>query len=119
MVIIYTKHIEAETHDIFKNIFLNENVWISIKISLKFVSKGPINNIPTLVQIMAWRQLGDKPSSEPIMVSLLIYIYTSLSLSELTHLTLNKMAAISQMSTNAFPLMKSFYFHFNSTEVCH
>ena len=35
--------------DIFKCIFLYENVWISIKISLKFVPKGPINNIPALV----------------------------------------------------------------------
>ena len=29
---------------IFKCIFLNENVRISIKISLKFVPKGPIDN---------------------------------------------------------------------------
>ena len=36
-------------------IFLNENIRISIKISLNFVSKVPINNIPALVQIMAWR----------------------------------------------------------------
>ena len=56
--------------DIFKRIFFNENVWISIKISLKFVPKGPINNIPALVQIMAWRRWGDKPLSEPMMVSL-------------------------------------------------
>ena len=35
--------------DIFTCIFLNENAWILIKISLKFVSKGPINNIPALV----------------------------------------------------------------------
>ena len=42
--------------DIFKCIFLNENVWISIKISMKFVPKGPINNIPALVEIMAWRR---------------------------------------------------------------
>ena len=35
--------------DIFKCIFLNENVWIPIKISLKFVLKGPIDNIPALV----------------------------------------------------------------------
>ena len=42
--------------DIFKWIFLNENVWIASKISLKFVPQGPINNIPALVQIMAWRQ---------------------------------------------------------------
>ena len=54
--------------DIFKCIFLNENVLISIKISLKFVPKGPINNIPALVQIMAWRRSGNKPLSEPMMV---------------------------------------------------
>ena len=35
--------------DTFKRIFLNENVRISIKISLKFVPKGPINNNPALV----------------------------------------------------------------------
>ena len=35
--------------DTFKHIFLNENVRISIKISLKFVPEGPINNIPSLV----------------------------------------------------------------------
>ena len=35
--------------DIFKRIFFNENVRISIKISLKFVPEGPINNIPALV----------------------------------------------------------------------
>ena len=38
--------------------------------SLKFVPKGPINNIPALVQIMAWRRPGDKPLSEPMMVRL-------------------------------------------------
>ena len=49
--------------DTLNRIFLNENVRISIKISLKFAIKGPINNIPSLVQIMAWRQflmLSDK-----------------------------------------------------------
>ena len=60
--------------NIFKCIFFNENVWISIKISLKFVPKAPINNIPALVQIMAWRRPGDKPISEPMMVSLLTHI---------------------------------------------
>ena len=45
-----------------------------IKISLKFVPKGPIDNIPALVQIMAWRRPGDKPLSEPMMVSLLTHI---------------------------------------------
>ena len=60
--------------DHFKFILLNENVWIMIKISLKVVPKGPINNIPGLVQIMAWRRPGDKPLSEPTMVSLPTHI---------------------------------------------
>ena len=60
--------------DSFKRIFLNENVGISINISLKFVPKGPINNILALVQIMAWRRLGDKPLSEPIVLNLLTHI---------------------------------------------
>ena len=60
--------------DIFKCIFPNENIWISIQFSPKFVPKGPINNIPALVQIMAWRRLGDKPLSELMMVSLLTHI---------------------------------------------
>ena len=33
---------------------------ITIKISLKFVPKSPINNIPALVQIMSWCRQGDK-----------------------------------------------------------
>ena len=56
--------------DIFKRIFFNENVWISNKISLKFVPNGTINNIAALVQIMAWRRPGANPLSEPVMVSL-------------------------------------------------
>ena len=39
--------------DILKCIFLDENEWIAIKISLNFVPGGPINNIPILAQIMA------------------------------------------------------------------
>ena len=60
--------------DIFNRIFLNENIWIPIKISLRFVPKGPINNNPSLVQIMAWRRPGDKPLSEPVIVSLLTHV---------------------------------------------
>ena len=59
--------------DIFKRIFLNENVRISVLISLKFVPKGQ-NNIPALFQIMAWRRPGDKPLSEPIMFRLPTHI---------------------------------------------
>ena len=54
--------------DTFKRIFVNENVRISIKIYLKFVPKGSINNITALVQIMTWCRAGDKPLSEPKMV---------------------------------------------------
>ena len=60
--------------NIFKRIFLNENIWIPIEISLKFVPKGSINNIPALIQIMAWRRPGDKPLSEPMMVNLRTHI---------------------------------------------
>ena len=60
--------------DILEWIFLNENVWISIEISLKFVPKGQINNIPALVQIMAWCRRGDKPLSEPMMIILMTHI---------------------------------------------
>ena len=57
--------------DLSKCILLNENIWISINFSLKFVAKCQIDNIPSLVQIMNWHRLGDKPLSEPMMVSLL------------------------------------------------
>ena len=60
--------------DTLKRTFFNENVRFPIEISLKFVPKGPINNIPALVQIMAWRQPGDKPLSALMMVSLLVHI---------------------------------------------
>ena len=60
--------------DMFKCIFLNENVWIPIEISLKFVPKGSFKNNPALFQIMAWRRPGDKPLSEPMLVSSLTHI---------------------------------------------
>ena len=60
--------------DVLKCIFLNENIWILIKIPLKFVPMGSINNTPALVQVMAWRRLGDKPLSEPMMVRGLTHI---------------------------------------------
>ena len=59
---------------IFKCIFLNGNVQISIKILLKFVPNDLIKNNPALDQIMAWRLQGDKPLSEPIMFRLPTHI---------------------------------------------
>ena len=55
------------------------NVWIPIEISLKFVSKGSIDNIPALAKIMVWRRAGDKPLSEPLMVRLLTRHSASMS----------------------------------------
>ena len=46
---------------------LKENVWIFIKISLKFVPKGPIDNKPALVEVMAWHSTGNKPLPEPML----------------------------------------------------
>ena len=53
--------------NIFKCIFLNKNDRIPIQISLKFVPRNPIDNKSVLVQIMAWRRIGDKPLPEPMM----------------------------------------------------
>ena len=66
------RHYNAD--GIFKCIFLNKDVCFPTKISLKFVPNGPINNTPALFQIMVWRPLGDKPLSEPMVVSLLTHI---------------------------------------------
>ena len=63
--------------DTFKCIFLNENIRISTKNSLKFVPKGLIHNIPALVLIMAWRRPGDKPLSEPMLVRSLPHIWVT------------------------------------------
>ena len=44
--------------------------WISKKVSLKFVSKGLFDNKSALVQVIAWRQTGDKPLPYPMMTQL-------------------------------------------------
>ena len=41
---------------------------------LKFVLKGLINNIPALVQMMAWRMVSAKPLLEPMLVRLLMHV---------------------------------------------
>ena len=64
-------------NDFFKCIFVKENVQVSIKIALKFVPEGPINNIPALVQIIGWHRPGDKTLFEPMMVSVLMHIWVT------------------------------------------
>ena len=79
-VVPFNQHIGAEikwtpfSRRHFQMDFLNEDVWIWIKISLKFVPRGLINNNPALVQTIACRRPSDKPLSEPRMASLLTHI---------------------------------------------
>ena len=82
--------------DSFKCIFLNENVWIALKISLKFVPKVQINNIPVLVQVGAW-----SATSHFLNQWRLVYwrIYAPLGLNELTN----------AKSRNLFSYSLSFY----------
>ena len=54
--------------------FFKENFGIFIKISLKFDPRGSMNNIPALVQIMAWHRPGEKQLSEEMAVSLQTHI---------------------------------------------
>ena len=53
--------------DIFRFILLHENCCILIQISQEYIPNGPIDNEPALVQIMSWRQIGARPSSEPVV----------------------------------------------------
>ena len=54
--------------DVFKCIFVNGKFCILIRISLKFVPKGAIDNNPALVQRMPWRRTGDRSLSEPMLI---------------------------------------------------
>ena len=92
--------------DTFNRIFVNENVRILIKFSLKFVPKGPINNIPALVQIMAWRRPGDKPLSEPVMVSLL------------THICVTRSQWVNTLKPNKAICSRHFQIHFLYEQFC-
>ena len=58
--------------DISKCIFFNENDRIPIQVSLKFVHKGPTDNKPALVKVMAWRRTGDKPLPEPMLTQIYV-----------------------------------------------
>ena len=53
--------------DIFRYIFVNEKFYILMELSLKFVHKGPIDNNPALIQMMAWCRMGDKPLFVPML----------------------------------------------------
>ena len=67
---------------IFQTIISNTFSWmITHEFWLKFhwglFLWGPINNIPALVPMVAWRRPGDKPLSEPMMARLPTHIYVT------------------------------------------
>ena len=72
--------------NIFKSIFTNENVRISIQISLKFVPKGAIDNKSALVQVMAWCRAGDQPITRANGEPVYWRIYVALGGDELMYL---------------------------------
>ena len=52
---------------IFKCIFMNEKFGTLIIISLRFGSKGLIDNKSALVRVMAWCRTGGKPLTESVL----------------------------------------------------
>ena len=51
----------------FKSIFMNENPWASINISLKYVRSVPINNKAELVRVLDWCWTGHTPLTASMM----------------------------------------------------
>ena len=62
-----------------------ENAWISIKISLKFVPEGRINYSNIVSDNGSWP--GGKPLSEPVMIRLLTHICMLRLIEVMTNLT--------------------------------
>ena len=77
---ILYQHIEAETKLLpfpkwhFQMDFLEWKCMNFYKNFTEVCPKVPVNNIPELVQIMTWCQPGNKPLSEPMLVSLMTYL---------------------------------------------
>ena len=59
----------------FSNVFSSMKMFeFRFKFHWSFYPEGLINNIPSLVRIMAWRRPGDKPLSEPMVARLPTHI---------------------------------------------
>ena len=85
----------------FQMHFLQWRVSISIEMSLNFFIGS--SNIPALVQIMGRRRPGDKPLSEPIMVSLVTHIWS---------LGLNELKSVYHVSIKPYRIVFEFKFEF-------
>ena len=70
--------------DVFRWIFMNEKFCILIKISLKFVPKGSIDNIPALWQWLGANQATSHYLDHWVMIFFYWRIYASLGLNKLT-----------------------------------
>ena len=58
-VVVYLSHWDRDNlTTISQTIFSNAFCWMIIQISLKFIPKGPIDNMPALIQILAWRRMA-------------------------------------------------------------
>ena len=93
----------------FSNVVSWENVWITIDISLTFVPKGPIDNNPALVWIMAWRRIDDKLLSEPMLIRFIdAYISRGGNRTMVAAATIVIMAAAKKAQQNVFALYRSY-----------
>ena len=70
---MYLTHAPLDKMDFISQTTLSNAVWwmktffISIRITLKIVPKGPVDNKAALVQLMAWSRTADKPLSKPML----------------------------------------------------
>ena len=58
---------------------------VLIEISLKFIPKSPIDIKSALIQVMAWCQTGNKPSSLPMVTMFVWHYKVSPGLNELIY----------------------------------
>ena len=66
---------DANSQTIFSNAFSWMKMFqLRLKVHWSLFPKGPINTIPSLVKIMASHRSGEKPLSEPMLVSLPTHI---------------------------------------------
>ena len=94
--------------DIFKRIFSNENVRISIQFALRFVPKCPIDNKSALVQVKAWRLFGAKPLPDKCWPSSTTDI-CGIGWDELTRPSLIQLLAYGLFLTKRFQSMASLH----------
>ena len=70
-------------NDLFRSVFLYENVWISIKIPRRCVPVGAIDSKLSLIQVMAWHRTGAKPLPLPMINTVHWRLYASPGFNEL------------------------------------